>query len=251
MIANPRNNRTNKPKTMKFKSVLSAVAYVGLTFGAAQSQAASITLFDYAYNVDGVVTAAPGPAPAGVNGAGFNFATGLGTITYSFNTAGSHFAGLFVDHEIDEGINTFFNEVGAAVGLPAAGWSWEIDEPGFSPPFGNIYANFAGSNATASRLDNTNGVPSGSANDVSMAMGWNFSLLAGESALVSFNLSTIAPTSGFYLQQYDPASNASVFFSGQGTITGTQPGVPDGLNTGAALGCLLLLGFSCRRWAVI
>ena len=82
-----------------------------------------------------------------------------------------------------------------------------------------------------------------------MALGWNFSLVAGESAQVSFSTSQIAPTSGFYLVQIDPDSDASVYFSGAATITGRPNAVPDGLNTGVALGCLLMVGFFCRKWA--
>lgn len=234
-------------KTMKFERIFPTIALGCLVVGATQSQAAFISLFDYSYNMDGVVTNSS--VPPGVDGAGFDYATGLGTITYSFNTPGSHFAGLFVDHEIDEASNSFFNEVGTTVGAPAAGQSWEIDEPGFV--FGNIYTNFLGSNATGSLLENANGVPAGSPDDVSMSMGWNFSLLAGESAIISFNLGSFAPTSGFYLQQFDPGSNASVFFSSQARFSGTPGGngVPDGLNTGVALGCVSMLGIFCR-WSM-
>ena len=232
---------------MKFNYVLSVVIYTGLTFGATPSQAAVMSLFDYAYNIDGVLTSAPNPTPPGVNGAGFNYSTGLGTITYSFNTPGSHFAGLFVDIEIDEATNTFFNEYGTPVGAPVAGQSWEIDEPGFV--FGNIYTNFAGSNATASLLDNSNGVPLASPDDVSMAMGWNFLLSASESALISFNLSTIAPTSGFYLQHTDPASSASVYFSSQVTFIPTGNGSVPEAPTLALIGIALVGMHLSRRKA--
>ena len=134
---------------------LSALACFGLIFGATHSQAA-VALFDYAYNIDGVLTVSPG-VPAGVNDAGFDYLTGLGSITFSFTTPGSHFAGLLVDHDIDEPINTYFNEFGTTDGAPRAGWSWEIDEP--APVLGDIYAHFAASNSAASLLDNTNRVP--------------------------------------------------------------------------------------------
>jgi len=88
----------------------------------------------------------PGGLPALINRSGFSFGTGLGalTITWSPNAAGTYFIGAFVDHEIDEPTNTFFNEFGAANGTLATGQSWEIDEPcglacGF---FGDIFDNF-------------------------------------------------------------------------------------------------------------
>ena len=97
------------------------------------ASATAINLFEYAFNIDGAF-ASPllgDTVPAGVNLAGFDTDTGLGTILVSVVGTGAHFVGLFVDHEIDEEENTFFNEVGDTGGSPAANQSWEIDEPGF------------------------------------------------------------------------------------------------------------------------
>jgi hypothetical protein len=125
---------------------------------------------------------------------------------------------LFLDHEIDQAINTYFNEYGTAVGAPAAGQSWEIDEPGWV--FGNIYDNFL-----ASALDNSNGVPSGSPDDVSMALGWDFSLATGESAYIHWLVSETMPT-GFYLQQTDPDSAKDIYFYSKLDIQGGGPVIP-------------------------
>jgi len=156
-----------------------------------------IGLYDWAFNIDGLTyeyfegDSAPGDV------SGFDFGTGLGTITVEVTGAGAHYVGLFVDHEIDEADNTFFNENGAAVNTPAAGQSWEIDEPGYV--FGDIYDNIL-----AGSLDNTNAVPAGSENDVSMALGWDIE--PGPGAIVTFVLSTTAPADGFYLCHSDPES---------------------------------------------
>lgn len=171
---------------------------------ALQASAADITLFDYAFNIDGSVTAQA--APAGVNLAAFDTTTGLGSISVSLAGAGSHYVALFVDHEIDETINTFFNEFGAtSAAAPGSGQSWEIDEPGYV--FGDIFTNFS-----ASALDGGNGVPGSAVDDVSMAMGWDFNLAAGQTATISFLISTSAPVGGFYLQQTDPDSNDATFY---------------------------------------
>ena len=182
--------------------IILAAVLVG--FVAAPAPAAVIDLFEYAFNIDGAVSniTLGDPVPAGVNLGGFNDTTGLGSITVTLSGAGMHYVGLFVDHEIDQAINTFFNEFGSAIGAPGAGQTWEIDEPGYI--FGDIYDNF-----TSSALDNTNAINPGDfplGEDVSMALAWDFSLAAGETALVSFLLSDTVVPAGFYLAQTDPDS---------------------------------------------
>lgn len=87
----------------------------------------NIDLVEYAFNINGVTT--NGAAPAGVNLGSFDTVTGLGTVRVTQGGAGSHFVGLFVDHEFDEPVNTLFNENAAVTGTAASGQSWEIDEP--------------------------------------------------------------------------------------------------------------------------
>jgi len=84
------------------------------------------------------------PLPVGLN---YSFSSALSpdttdlTLTYSFlNNTGASLSGVqffsFLDAEIDEPINTFFNEFGGMSGTAGAGSvdsdpdSWEIDEPG-------------------------------------------------------------------------------------------------------------------------
>ncbi len=127
--------------------------------------------------------------------------TGPETVEVNFNTPGDHFVGLFVDYEIDKAVNSSFNEFGAVNGSAGSGQSWEIDEPGWNDPWGDIWFNLNDSDdVIGSLLDNTNAIPTGSDNDVSMALGWDFTLAAGETADVSFFLSQ---------------SNATIFFSSE------------------------------------
>jgi len=177
-----------------------------MCFAASFASATTITIFQAETQKDG---GAPVAAP--LSGLG-SFTVGLGP-----GPAGSHYVVAFVDPEIDEAINTFFNEIGSAFGSPAAGQSWEIDEPGFV--YGDIYTNFL-----AGALDNSNGVLS--PDDVSMALGWNFVLTNTQVASISFALSDIRPSGGFYLTQTDPDSQASIYFSSQLNIRDTGgPGV--------------------------
>jgi hypothetical protein len=185
------------------------VLLVGLLvcFGASGASA-TVDLFEYAFNIDGAISdiTLGDPLPGGVNIGAFDEATGLGTITITLTGAGSHYVAAFFDHEIDETLNTYFNEYGAVSGSPAPGQSWEIDEPGYV--FGDIYANFV-----AGTLDNTNAVPASAPDDVSMAMGWDFTVAPGDTAQITLRLSATAP-SGFYLQQTDPDSQYSIYYSG-------------------------------------
>ena len=215
---------------MKTKSISIIIGAVAACATLSQSNAATIALVEAWSNKDGTLTSASGLLDS----------QGLGTINLSVTGVGNHFLGLFVDHEIDQVLNTFFNEYGTAVGGPSAGQSWEIDEPGWV--FGDIFTNFSGS-----ALDDTNGVPSGSEDDVSMALGWDVTLAAGETALASFTVSTNQPTGGFYLSQTDPDSQATIYFSSTKQIRSNTPNVPDGGWTLAMLGASLTLMGAVRR----
>jgi len=145
----------------------------------------------------------------------FSTTTGLGSITVDYSGAGPYKSGLFVDHEIDQEANLWFNEFGGVTGAPDAGQSWEIDEPGFTG-LGDIKTNFDNG-----FLDNTNGVPSAFPDDVSMAMMWDFTLSAGEIAGDPL-------PAGFYLSQTDPDSNATIIFTSDFNVRGGGgPAVPE------------------------
>jgi hypothetical protein len=190
-----------------------------LGLAAPMASAATIGLYYYEFDLDGNFS----QAPAGVNLSSFSPTTGLGTITATVTGATSHQFIAFFDHEIDETVNTYFNEYGSVSGTPA-GQSWEIDEPGAT--YGNIYSNFQ-----AGSLDNTNGVPISSPDDVAMAMGFNFVLTSGQTATITLILQTTAPTSGFYLQQTDPDSGADIYLSGSLRKTGGGTSVPEPTST--------------------
>ncbi|MBL9139839.1 MAG: hypothetical protein JNK85_28470 [Verrucomicrobiales bacterium] len=194
---------------------------------------ADISLFDYAFQQDGVVETAPAALPAG---SVFDLAAGLGKVQMTFAGDGPHSALFFVDHELSESVNTFFNEVGFASGTPPpAGLSWEIDEPGYT--VGDIYDNFL-----ADSLDNTVGIDS--AEDVSMALGWSFLLVAGDTATVEFNLGT-TPPAGFFLRHLDPESGEAVYFSTSLTIHSQSGPVPEG---STAIAGLVSLGLVLARY---
>jgi hypothetical protein len=198
-----------------------------LAFGASGAMATSY-LYDWAFNVDGTTyeDCLGDLMPTD----GVLDSEGLGILNWTTSDVGSHSFLAFFDYEIDEAINTYYNEYGATSGAAAtAGQSWEIDEPGYV--FGNIYAN-----VLAGALDNTNSVPSGSEDDVSWAMGWNFNLAAGETATIMLVLGDTAPVSGFYLSHTDPETGVgtpdyspeqSIYFSSTLDVSGGPAPVPE------------------------
>lgn len=216
-------------------SVLISVSCAVAALALPNTEAAVISLFDFAFNVDGVVT--PGAFPAGVSGAAFDTSAGLGSVHITLGGGGPHYVAMFVDHEIDEAVNTFYNEVGAVGGLPPSGQTWEIDEPGWIN--GDIYANFE-----ARALDNALGVSlfgnTVFPDDVSMALAQSVLLGASESAELTLTLGLVPPRSGFYLVHTDPDSVASIYFSSTLTV------IPEPAAAWLPLTCAGLFSI-CRR----
>lgn len=164
--------------------------------------------------------------------------TGLGNIVVTSSGWIGGF-GIFVDMEIDEPVNTFFNEFGAVVGAVPAGVSWEIDEPGYV--YGDIFDHLF------LNLDNTNGVPDTAPDDVSMAVVWDF---AEADAVQTFTLfiseNTPPPSVPFYLMQTDPNSQASIYM--YGVVGGEGPVIPEPGQLPALLALGGALAYVARRF---
>lgn len=182
------------------------------------AHASPIELNDWAFNINGELyeyfagDALPGDAQLNNSG--------LGQIDFEFTSPGNYSILAFYDFEFDRSANTYFNEYGQANGSPAAGQSWEIDEPGFV--FGDIYDNLL-----FGSLGNDNAVPQGAEEDVSFALGWDFDLATGENAFLSLFTSLNAPEDAFHLSHTDPEmgdsfnQNQSLYFWGELDIVGT------------------------------
>ena len=197
-----------KKFTVLFLTLLIAV------FGASTASATS-SLWDWAFNLNGdVYYMEDSSTVPDLGDSSFDYNTGLGILTFSYypGAVGDYFLLGIFDHEIDETINSLYNEYGATSGTPATGQSWEIDEPGYL--FGDIYDHVFDRYVYADPgLDNDNNVPQGWEDDVSMALGWDFPLAALDVATIELILEDTAPTSGFYLSHTDPDSAETIYFS--------------------------------------
>jgi len=157
-------------------------------------------------------------------------------LTYSITNSGSNVYQdvrffSYLDSEIDQDLNTFYNEYGSTTGTPGrTEWDpapdfWQIDEPGF-PGFegGNLVENLLKGTA-----DGTNHVPMQSPNDVSMALGFRLGDLGpGTGRTVRVQISEDgAIIGGFGLENRDsaPSSTTRITFSGAASVT-----IQDGSN---------------------
>lgn len=218
--------------------------FIGVGMLGSPAAATEINLYDLAFYVDGNFyeamqvgeTPLSMSLPAGLNTSAFDRATGLGTLVWTTSTPGYHKFLSFFDHEIDEATNTFFNETGRTPGPTPLStqrgqpWFWQIDEPGFAALPGDIYNEFK-----EGTYENENFSAVRGSDDVSMGSGLQFDLASNQMFTLRLVLGENAPVGvDWYLEQYDPDSNASVFLSASYEInqTGVVP-VP---------GTLLLLG---------
>ena len=183
---------------------------------AGRAASAAPVLDGWAFNIDGQFTTFADKVPAtaadmpdSVNAtqfdagtinlqAGLATGTGLGTLVVTVTGPGAHRVVVWFDLHIDtDPIDSiYFSEYGAAVGTPEAGQSWQIDEPGYIA--GTIYDNVQ----AGLSLPNTNSVSdSNNPDDVSLALGHNFTLAEGQTARLTFDVATVGPVTAFYLRQ--------------------------------------------------
>lgn len=154
----------------------------------------AVLLNEWVFNIDGSISDIVFDDPMPTTGI---LEDGLGVLSLEISGAGNHNVIGFFDFEIDQTANSYYNEFAEITGTAGAGQSWEADEPG--RVFGDIIDNvYYGS------LDNTNAVGYGEEEDVSFAMGWDFSLLTDEVATINFIFTEVLPDVDFYMTQADP-----------------------------------------------
>lgn len=223
-----------------------AICAVLLSSLALPLNADTLGLFDWAFNVNGTLYENFGGGIKPAHTGTFNWTTGLGTMNITLPGSGARAFAVFLDHEINlANAGAQFNEYGATHGTPAAGQTWEIDEPGWAagytpagPILGDIYGH-----ATSSppALENLNSVFSAIPYDVSMALAWNFVTPAGHNAIVGLRVAETAPTGGFYLSHTDAETLATLYFSGNVTFQATNGVELPEPGTWALLGTILVI----------
>lgn len=163
------------------------VALILMTLALAPcASAETFSLNAWGFNVNGThYDSEPGsPAlPSNFDTSGFDFATGLGTITMTFGAPGSYTVLSFFDLD---GL-PWDNDLGEKTGTPPPEVSWEIGQPGV------IVNDF-----WFGPLLNQNLI-GGNHRDVALAFGLNFNVVS-ENAVAHLSLSPNVPL-GFYLNQ--------------------------------------------------
>ena len=229
--------------TIKMKKAILQTLIIILFTGIIVTNAGAVEfrLSDWGFNIDGTTYCYSGSCDKdvldngliggmgdipGVDSSGFDVTTGLGTIVINVTGPGHHTIVSFFDHDIDLSLNGFTNETASVSGAPLTGQSWEIDEPGYKK--GDIFEHLKTSTpATGSLLDYAIGKSTHGdttfPDDVSMAMGWDFTVPAGSYGMVTLDLSTVTPSGAFYLVHNDPDSKASIYLSSQ-VHTVPEPG---------------------------
>ena len=252
---------------------------VAALFSAVSSPAAALLQnVEWALRLDGAVLfdnfpplGDPSPVIPGLNLVSFNIATGIGDITYTINTPGTHYFVGFFDHQIveDGTPNNFINERGALLvpfSTAAAGQVAEVGDSclGGGACLPSIYDRALDITPGVHLLQNTPGVFVGPT-DIALAMGWSFNLAAGETATITLRLictqaalgCNVAAThlGNLVVGLDDPVNGGgtggSVFLSGSLRIDGGgTPPVPEPRTTVAlALALVGLVGFFHRSKA--
>jgi hypothetical protein len=147
----------------------------------------------------------------GVNTGSWNGTTGLGTLTFTFSPGpGTYFFDVFFDHQLNL---PFFNEFGTVLGAPSAGQSYEIGDSFASNIYPDVLAGGAlsNTNSLAGQASNFNNACVGANcnGDFAAALGFSFTLAAGEQEVITFSVSHTDPGSGLRLKDTHPVDAAN------------------------------------------
>lgn len=148
----------------------------------------------------------PAPMPSNFDTSNFDFSVAdlvtflsgntLGSITGTFGP-GTYSIVAYLDYDTDGPNNGFNNESGSSGGALAAGETYGMGDP--STFWSSGFA-FGRMGTTDSAIDNT---PI-TGQDEAMALGLDFTVLAGDTATVTWKVGAAAPAGAFYLKQSDP-----------------------------------------------
>lgn len=202
------------------KRLLALTAFI-LVMGLSAS--ANVVLNDWCVNVNSDITTACNLAGSGggaINMSGFDTTLGpntLGTIQVTLGTGLNQSASVYMDYDLDYSATGSFQDSGSANGTLPGGVSYELADPNSGTLFSDFAANTLGNSNTVGTYS---GPPSPCC-DVAWALGvGGIDVAAGQTAVVTFSVSTVAPTSGFYLQQTNGQKLDSIYLTESVQITG-------------------------------
>jgi hypothetical protein len=175
------------------------------------------TLGDWSANINGT-TYNPPPLPANVNSSGFDFGTGLGTLTFTINTPGNNYVGVYLNPYYDVGFHDTSTSYGSVHGTAPSGLSYQLDWPVGTLQSGTIWTNFSGNTLDKTNTVGTYSAPGqisgpGACCSVALAEILGFNVTSG-SETITFTASTTQPD-GFYLQVTDQDSGLSYYLTEQ------------------------------------
>ena len=171
----------------------------------------------------------------------------LGTVTITLGPGANQSVALYADYDVSYSSYLSFDDSASTSGARPAGTSFSVNNPNTS----SLFSDFAGNPPT---LDNLNWLPVGSASgppneccDVAFALALgNINVLAGGSATATFAVTGIAPLSGFYIQQTNSDTQASIYL--QGSVNVQNPGTGGAVPEPSTLGMVLLSGGFLVAW---
>ena len=177
------------------------------------ASAAPIDLFQWIYYADGVLYDSMGGLGSSLLPANFSSTpptTGaLGITTVTVFSAGNHnFVSFLITNSIKPQTD-FPRNMPAFSTSPAS----PRLRHGRSMNLGLCSVTFMTTSIEGPRMDNTNAVPSGAPDDVSVAFGWQFNLLAGDTATITLMVAETPPSSGFYISHFDVGADTKLFYS--------------------------------------
>lgn len=194
----------------------------------------------------------------------YSTSTGIGNLQFTFHAQSdaieTYSIKSFFDLDIDDFDYDYESVILFNLDAVDEGLTWEVDEPAYE--FGDIifndaenwmhdYGNFEhGSfdNSVFNILpdENVSVFESKIQSDVSVGFGWNFTLGADQSAVISYSISETAPANGFFIEHFNTENETTPHLFYSTSISYTRVSEPGTLSM-LLLGILLLNATMVKR----